>query len=109
MLLEKLVMNAATDMIKHEIKRRCLRASDGSASVPRLRPPIRHPMKKDEAGRPVPVMNELAHSRDHSDTVVFEVGPFHAQAALESAQVEEVELHVVDFNAMLVGHLCRHL
>ncbi|KAH0986217.1 hypothetical protein GBA52_013394 [Prunus armeniaca] len=94
MLLEKLVMSAATDMIRHEIKSRFLRPSDESASVPRIRPPIRHPMKKDEAGRPV--MNELAHSRDHSDMVVFEAGPFHAQAELGSAQVEEVGLHVVE-------------
>ena len=63
-------MSAATDMIRHEIKSRFLRPSDESASVPRIRPPIRQPMKKDEAGRPV--MNELAHYRDHSDMVVSE-------------------------------------
>ncbi|KAI5332514.1 hypothetical protein L3X38_022643 [Prunus dulcis] len=106
MLLEKLVMSAATDMIRHEIKSRFLRPSDESASVPRIRPPIRQPMKKDEAGRPV--MNELAHYRDHSDMVVSEAGPFQCPSRAGKCTNGRGTAACSGIGGA-VGHLCRHL
>ena len=69
MLIEKAVRSEAMDIIRHERKSKFFLPRKMSPRIARVNPPIRLPMKKDEAGRPV--MNELAHSRPHSDMIVF--------------------------------------
>ena len=66
-LVEKMVRRQETDIIKHERKSMFLRPRDESASVARISPPARQPMKKEEAGSPL--MSELAHSRSHSEMI----------------------------------------
>lgn len=65
MLLEKAVENADKDMTRDPRKIMFLRPSEESARLARISPPTRHPMKKDDSGRPL--MMEPAHSKPHSE------------------------------------------
>lgn len=64
-LVEKAVRKVDKDMMRHERKSMFLRPSEVSASVARVSPPIKQPMKKAEAGSPV--MSDDEHSRPHSE------------------------------------------
>ena len=65
MLVEKAVKKVDKDIMRHERKSMFLRPSEVSASVARASPPIKHPMKKAEAGNPV--MSDEEQSRFHSE------------------------------------------
>ena len=67
------------DIAKVHTSNRFLRPSHESANVANTSPPKTQPMRKDEAGNPV--INELAHCKPHSDTIVESIGASQAQAA----------------------------
>lgn len=80
MLGERVASKEDKDIKRHENKSMFLRPSVESASVAKTRPPSKHPMKNNEAGRPV--MMELEHCRLHSEMMEACVGPFHAHESL---------------------------
>ena len=67
MLVEKTVSKEDRDTVKHERESMFSRPSEDSASVARMSPPTRQPMKKDDAGKLV-IMEE-EHSKFHSDMI----------------------------------------
>lgn len=88
---------------------------DESASAGRTNPPARQPKKKDEAGKPL--MTELAHSNDQSDTMDVSVGISQAHEFLgswhksasdlqEEEEEELVQCHVGSASAKTVMKVC---
>ncbi|EOY14306.1 Uncharacterized protein TCM_033667 [Theobroma cacao] len=101
MLADKTVAEVDIDIAKHEKKSSFLRPRHESPRVEKANPPSRHPMKKDDEGKPV--MIELAHSRRHSETIVLSEGPSQDQELLERLQMSKFELQVVSSVQCHVG------
>lgn len=91
MLVEKAVRKVDKDIMRHERNSMFLRPNDVSASVAKASPPIKQPIKKAEAGRPVTRDDE--HSRAHSETVEVYFGLSQAHKFWGSWQMLEAELH----------------
>ena len=92
MLVEKAVRRVVKDIMRQDKKSIFFRPSEESASVERTSPPIKHPMKKEEAGKPV--MNDPEHSRAHSEIIETCLGRSQSQEELGSWQrLEKDELH----------------
>ncbi|GMP74159.1 hypothetical protein CsSME_00031659 [Camellia sinensis var. sinensis] len=87
MLVEKnTVERPASDMRRQDRSSMFLRPSDEeSASVARMNPPARQPMKNDDAGSPVII--EPAHSNDHSEIMEVSMGISQAHEFLGSWQI----------------------
>lgn len=103
-MLEKIVKDVATDIVKHERKSKFLRPRDESASVARKTMPRRQPVKWDAAGKPL--INALEHSSPHSDMIVSAVVvgfPSQAHEDFGNMQMLEAELHVVLLRQCHVG------
>lgn len=95
MLLAKMVAKAVIDIAKHERKSNFLRPRDDeSPSVERARPPNKHPIKKQDEGKPERI-DEPAHSRLQSDMIVVSEERSQAHADFERVQISELELQVV--------------
>lgn len=73
-----------------------------SAKAARKEEPIRHPMKKEDCGKPV--MKVLAHSRPQWDMMVMEECESQDQEDLGILQMSEDEVHVVWLVQCHVGY-----
>lgn len=95
MLEEKAVRRVVKDIARHERKSIFFRPSEESASVARTSPPIKQPMKNEEAGRPVKTDPE--HSRAHSEMTEVCLGRSQAHEDLGNWQtLENDELHELE-------------
>lgn len=88
---EKAVKRLDIDIVKHERKSIFFRPRQVSASVERTSPPTKHPMKNDEAGRPVRI--ELEHSRAHSEMMDELLGSSQAHESPARLQMLDNEVH----------------
>lgn len=102
MFVEAAVERPAKDMSRHDRSSMFFRPSEEeSASVARMSPPARQPKKKDEAGKPL--MTELAHSKDHSDTMEVSMGISQLHEFLGSWHLSAAELHEEEMVQCHVG------
>lgn len=90
---ERVTSKEVMAITRHEKKSMFLRPSDESASEASTNPPIKHPKKNIEAGRPV--IAELAHSRPHSDTMEACVGTSQAHEPFGRLQTVVAVLHAL--------------
>lgn len=92
MFVEVAVIRPAKDMSKHDKSNMFfLPREEESASVARISPPTRQPMKKHEAGNPL--MSELVHSSDQSDTIDVSIGISQVHEVFGSWHISVKELH----------------
>lgn len=91
-LVEKVASKEERDIKRHEKKSMFLRPSDESASVANTSPPIKHPMKNEEAGRPVTM--ELSHSKPQSEMIEACVGSSHTHESLGRLHMFELVLEM---------------